>query len=197
MRASAEPLERTAGPSIRALVDDARAWDDFVASTSNGSYLQLDEWQAVKSVNGWRGARVVAEGPDGPIGAQVLVRRARPLPWAFAYAPRGPVADDWSPSAIGALTAALRAGLPRDERISHLRIDPEIERDGPFDEGGSLRRALRDADWRPAPKIQPETTRVIDLRADEAALWGDLRKKWRQYVNKARSGGVVVTEAEG
>jgi lipid II:glycine glycyltransferase (peptidoglycan interpeptide bridge formation enzyme) len=36
---------------------------------------------------------------------------------------------------------------------------------------------------------------VIDLRADEAALWADLRKKWRQYVNKARAGGVVVVDA--
>ena len=40
-----------------------------------------------------------------------------------------------------------------------------------------------------AEAVQPEATRVIDLRADEEALWGDLRKKWRQYVNKARSGG--------
>ncbi len=36
---------------------------------------------------------------------------------------------------------------------------------------------------------------MIDLAADEAALWGDLRKKWRQYVNKARSGGVRVVDA--
>ena len=38
---------------------------------------------------------------------------------------------------------------------------------------------------------------MIDLRADEAALWGDLRKKWRQYVNKARAGGVTVVELAG
>ncbi len=55
--------------------------------------------------------------------------------------------------------------------------------------------ALRAAGWLPAPAIQPVSTRVIDLRADEAALWGDLRKKWRQYVNKARAGGVVVVDA--
>ena len=36
---------------------------------------------------------------------------------------------------------------------------------------------------------------MIDLAADEAALWGDLRKKWRQYVNKARTGGVRVVDA--
>jgi lipid II:glycine glycyltransferase (peptidoglycan interpeptide bridge formation enzyme) len=184
-------------PSVDVLVRDASTWDAFVSSTEHGSYLQLDEWRTVKAVNGWKAVRVVAEGATGPIGGQVLVRRARPLPWAFAYAPRGPVTDDWSTPAIQAWTARLGDGLRSAGRVSHLRIDPEIERDGIGDPDGSLRRALRDAGWRPAPKIQPDTTRIIDLRADEGALWGDLRKKWRQYVNKARSGGVTVTEAGG
>ena len=54
---------------------------------------------------------------------------------------------------------------------------------------------MRAAGWRPAPPIQPASTRLIDLRADEAALWSDLRKKWRQYVNRARSLGVTVEDA--
>jgi len=56
---------------------------------------------------------------------------------------------------------------------------------------------LTTAGWREAPPIQPASTRVIDLRPDEEALWGDLRKKWRQYVNEARSGGITVVDAEG
>jgi lipid II:glycine glycyltransferase (peptidoglycan interpeptide bridge formation enzyme) len=79
--------------------------------------------------------------------------------------------------------------------VSHLRIDPEIEADGPLDADGSLRRALRGHGWRGSPPIQPETTRIIDLRADESALWGDLRKKWRQYVNRARTAGYRVVDA--
>jgi lipid II:glycine glycyltransferase (peptidoglycan interpeptide bridge formation enzyme) len=126
------------------------------------------------------------------------VRRPAPLPWGFGYAPRGPVAATWSDDEIGAFTEAVRTDLPRAAgRVSHLRIDPEIERDGPRDEDGQLRRALREAGWRPAPPIQPASTRLIDLTPDEDALWGDLRKKWRQYVNKARSAGVVVDDAEG
>ena len=132
------------------------------------------------------------------VGAQVLVRRPGPMPWGFAYAPRGPVATTWSADEIGAFTERVRTGLGDVAgRVSHLRIDPEIEVDGPRDEGGAVRRALDAAGWRPAPPIQPASTRVIDLRADEDALWGDLRKKWRQYVNKARSGGITVVDAEG
>jgi peptidoglycan pentaglycine glycine transferase (the first glycine) len=176
---------------------DDRAWDGFVEGSDPGSYLQLSGWAGVKAVNGWSSTRLLAA--DGtPIGAQVLLRRPRPLPWSFAYAPRGPVATSWTADAIGAFSERCRAGLRNEVgRVSHLRIDPEIERDGPDDVDGALRRALRTSGWRSAVPIQPNATRVIDLRPDEDALWSDLRKKWRQYVNKARNAGITITDAEG
>jgi lipid II:glycine glycyltransferase (peptidoglycan interpeptide bridge formation enzyme) len=81
--------------------------------------------------------------------------------------------------------------------VATLRIDPEIEIDGLQDGDGAVRRALTAAGWRPATAVQPAATRIVDLRPDETVLWGDLRKKWRQYVNKARSAGIVVVDAEG
>jgi lipid II:glycine glycyltransferase (peptidoglycan interpeptide bridge formation enzyme) len=178
-------------------------WDRFVEASDPGSYLQLSGWAAVKAVNGWSAHRILddtraATGVTTPrVGAQVLVRRPRPMPWGFAYAPRGPVAAEWTPADVGLFTRTVRTTLPAAAgRISHLRIDPEIEADGPLDPEGSLRRALRATGWRSAPAIQPNATRVIDLRADEDALWGDLRKKWRQYVNKARSGGIEVVDGD-
>jgi lipid II:glycine glycyltransferase (peptidoglycan interpeptide bridge formation enzyme) len=119
------------------------------------------------------------------------------MPWAFAYAPRGPVASDWTGASVGDFTMAVRGTLPAVAgRVSHLRVDPEIELDGPGDEGGALREAFRSAGWSAAPPVQPAATRIIDLRADEAALWGDLRKKWRQYVNKARGAGIEVVDGD-
>lgn len=176
--------------------DDA-AWDAFVASSEPGSYLQTSGWARVKAVNGWAALRPLAETADGPIGAQVLVRRPRAFPWAFAYAPRGPVAASWTVDAVEAFTEATRVAARRAGRVATVRIDPEVERDGPLDPDGALRRAFRRADWRPAAPVQPEATRIIDLRADEGALWGDLRKKWRQYVNRARAAGVRVVDADG
>ena len=175
---------------------DPTTWDHFVAASEPGSYLQTSAWAAVKAINGWA-THIVETGTGSErIGAQVLVRRPRPMPWGFAYAPRGPVAAAWTPAAVGAFTAGIREGLRAQAgRISHLRIDPEIEAGGAADPDGALRAALRTAGWRPAPPIQPNATRLIDLRADEDALWGDLRKKWRQYVNKARTGGVTVVDA--
>jgi len=175
---------------------DPEAWDRFVEGSDPGSYLQLSAWAGVKAVNGWSAHRVLVPSGTGQVGAQVLVRRPRPMPWAFAYAPRGPVASAWTAASLAEFTADVRQALAAAGRISHLRVDPEIEADGPRDPDGSLRHALRAAGWRPAPPIQPVATRIIDLRADEAALWGDLRKKWRQYVNKARSAGIEVVDGD-
>ena len=180
--------------AVAPAAENSVAWDRFVQAANPGSYLQLRAWAEVKRVNGWSAVDVLADAPSGPIGAQVLLRRPRPLPWAFAYAPRGPVTVAWHPDAVLPFTDAVRATLPGQGRVSHLRIDPEVEADGELDPDGALRAALREAGWRPGPAIQPASTRVIDLAADEDALWGDLRKKWRQYVNRARSLGVVVED---
>jgi lipid II:glycine glycyltransferase (peptidoglycan interpeptide bridge formation enzyme) len=173
-------------------------WDGFVASAEPSSYLQLSGWARVKAVNGWRSTRTLAGDGGAPVGAQILVRRPRPLPWAFAYAPRGPLSPTWTPETVGAFTEAVRSGLTAQVgRVAHLRIDPEIELDGALDADGAIRRSLRSAGWCKGSPIQPNATRIIDLAPDEDALWGDLRKKWRQYVNKARNAGITVTDAGG
>ena len=181
---------------------DAAEWDRFVEGSDPGSYLQMSAWARVKAINGWSAHRLMAEAggaeSGGRIGTQILVRRPRPMPWGFAYAPRGPVAAEWNAETLDALSTALRDRLPATAgRVSHVRIDPEIEADGPLDPDGSLRRDLAAAGWRSAAPIQPNATRIIDLHADEDALWGDLRKKWRQYVNKARTAGVSIVDADG
>jgi lipid II:glycine glycyltransferase (peptidoglycan interpeptide bridge formation enzyme) len=186
--------------------DDA-AWDALVERGNPGSYLQLSGWARVKAVNGWAADRIVAGAttnsaaghrPGPVIGAQVLLRRPRPLPWTIAYAPRGPVTEAWTAEAVAAFTEEARRALrAHPGRIAHLRIDPEIEAGGARDRDGAIRHALRAAGWRPADPIQPNATRIVDLTMDEDALWGDLRKKWRQYVNKARTSGITVSDADG
>jgi lipid II:glycine glycyltransferase (peptidoglycan interpeptide bridge formation enzyme) len=99
----------------------------------------------------------------------------------------GPLGDD----AIAAWTATLRRRA-WGERVALVRIDPEIEAEG----GSGVVAALERSGWRPAPSIQPVVSRVVDLRPGEAALWSDLRKKWRQYVNKARAAGVTVVDVD-
>ena len=169
------------------LGDDAAAWDAFVASAPSGSYMQLTAWAEVKSVNGWRSSRLVVEGPDGPIGAQVLVHDLGRTPWSVGYAPRGPVAPGFTQPGLAAWTAAVRE-LAARRRLSHVTIEPQV----PAGEG--LEAMLAACGWRRARTVQDPRTRIIDLDRPEAEVWGDLRSKWRQYVNKARREGVVIVE---
>ena len=176
---------------------DIAAWDRFVADTPDGGYLQTSGWAAVKVPNGWTSTRVLTDSNDGPIGVQILVQHRRPLPWAFGYAPRGPVATRWTPAAVGSLTTALRARFPGKDGLATLRLDPGIEADGPDDHAGVLRAAFEANGWRPCAPVQPPASRVIDLASSEEALWGDLRGKWRQYVNAARRASVTIVEDDG
>ena len=169
------------------LHDDARAWDDFVAGTPTASYLQLTAWARIKAVNGWRAERVVVDAPGGPLGAQLLARRLGRL-GTLGYAPRGPVAGAFDAAGVARLTAALE-GIARAADLVALTIEPQVPA------GDPLEGWLLAAGWRPGPRVQDPGTRLIDLRAGEAAAWADLRSKWRQYVEKARRAGVSVEEA--
>jgi peptidoglycan pentaglycine glycine transferase (the first glycine) len=189
-----------------------------VARSNPGSYLQTTAWAEVKSPNGWTPVRfmgssivvpqaqtdIATSDEDAPeqadqetvYGVQLLMRRPRLFPWAFAYAPRGPVFERWNAATLEAFTGALRHAIVSvSTKVSHVRIEPEIELNGPLDVDCAFRHALRRCGWRSATPIQPPRTRQVDLGPDEAALWGGLRKKWRQYVNKARRSDVRVVEA--
>lgn len=169
-------------------IGDRERWNAFVTGAGYRSFPQLWEWGELRESFGWRAVRI-AVGPDPlepPVaGAQVLVRSVPVLGWRVGYAPRGPVGRLSDPSVREAVVGALRA-LGREEGIATIRVDPEAPADDP------LGRALDQPPWRPAARVQPPRTRIIDLDADEAALRSGLRRKHRQYLNKAQRAGVTI-----
>ena len=173
-------------------VTDAAAWNAFVERAPYHAFPQLWEWGEVRAMGGWRPVRL-AIGPtrEQPIaGAQLLLRRLPLVGWHLAYVPRGPFGDLDDPSVREALVKAIQA-LGREERIATVRADPEARTDTPYG------RALLEQPWRAAPKVQPPTTRVIDLTAGEQALRGNLKRKHRQYVSKAERAGIEVERFDG
>jgi peptidoglycan pentaglycine glycine transferase (the first glycine) len=171
---------------------DPDAWNAFVGGAAYHAFPQLWEWGEVRAKSGWRPVRL-AIGPtdDEPIaGAQLLLRRLPLVGWHLAYVPRGPVGDLDDPTVRDAFVRALRT-LGRAERIATVRADPEVRPDTPFG------RALLADPWRAAPKIQPPTTRVLDLTVGEEALRANLKRKHRQYVNKAERSAVHVERFDG
>lgn len=169
-------------------------WDAYVRAHPRATYLQVEPWARVKAATGWSPALVGSTATaSGPIGARLLTRPMPLLPWRFAYAPRGPLADEWNEVTNAAWLDALRAAARpggRLERAAIVRMDPEVEPSAPIE------AALRASGWRRAHDMQPRRTRIVDLTPDEDALWSDLRKKWRQYVNKARNAGVIVRDVD-
>jgi lipid II:glycine glycyltransferase (peptidoglycan interpeptide bridge formation enzyme) len=173
-------------------VEDGAAWNAFVESAPYHAFPQLWEWGEVRALGGWRPIRLaIGTSRDQPVaGAQLLLRRIPLLAWQLAYVPRGPIGSLDDPAVRDAFVAALRA-LGRAEKIATVRADPEAQPDTPYG------LALLERPWRAAPKVQPPTTRIIDLTAGEDALRAGLRRKHRQYVNKAERSGVTVERFDG
>lgn len=171
---------------------DAAAWNRFVESAAYHSFPQLWEWGELRAAAGWEPVRL-AVGPsrDVPVaGAQLLLRRVPLTSWHLAYVPRGPIGALEDPATRAALHAALRA-LGRARKIATVRADPEAQ---PHTAYG---QALLRPPWRAAPKVQPPTTRVIDLTVGVDALRARLKRKHRQYVGKAEREGVTIERFEG
>ncbi|HEX2883448.1 MAG TPA: peptidoglycan bridge formation glycyltransferase FemA/FemB family protein [Candidatus Limnocylindria bacterium] len=182
-----------APPELRAWrVTDAATWNAFVESAPYHAFPQLWEWGEVRAMGGWKPIRL-AIGPsqDQPVaGVQLLLRRIPVVGWHLAYAPRGPIGHLDEAERRVALVKALRR-LGREERIATIRADPEARPTTPYGQ------ALLGTPWRAAPKIQPPTTRVIDLRPGPDALKAAMKRKHRQYVNKAERGGIEVERFDG
>ena len=170
-------------------VTDHDAWNAFVEHAPYRSFPQLWEWGELREGSGWRAIRLaVGESPDQPLaGAQVLVRQVPLVGWRLGYAPRGPVGQLDDDAVRRALVAALRE-LGRSDGVATIKVDPEATA------GDPLGATLLAAPWRPATKVQPPRTRLIDLAADEEALLAAMSKKHRQYVHKAEREGVTVTQ---
>jgi lipid II:glycine glycyltransferase (peptidoglycan interpeptide bridge formation enzyme) len=174
-------------------VADRAAWNAFVEAAPYRSFPQLWEWGELREPFGWHPLRIaVGEDPAGSprAAAQVLLRRVPALGWRLAYVPRGPVGALDEPAVRDALFAALRS-LSRTEGVATVKVDPEATAESPFGD------ALLAPPWRAAAKVQPPRTRLIDLAASEDGLRAALKRKHRQYVNKAERDGLTVERLDG
>jgi serine/alanine adding enzyme len=170
---------------------DGAAWDAFVENADHRAFPQLWSWGELRSGAGWRPLRL-AVGPSRGrprAGVQLLLRHLPLGGWSLAYAPRGPIGEMDEPAVRDALLTGLRE-VAAERRIGRMRADPETAAEEPY--GASL----LGPPWRAAPKVQPPTTRLIDLATPEEELWSTLARKHRQYVSKAGREGVIIEQLD-
>ena len=172
------------------LEKEDEAWDAFVAAGPGTTHLQTTAWANVKRSNGWSPLRAVTSLGDATVGGQILTRRASPMPWRMGYVPRGPIGATLAPGNVAQVTALLRDRC-KSNGIAYLVFEPEVPA------SDELEAALRKAGWRRTTRVQPDASRLIDLTPPVDELWQNLRSKWRQYVTKARRGGILVSVADG
>ncbi len=162
-----------------------------MAARRDGHILQTSPWGALKSEFGWSDARVGLT-QDGILhaGAQVLIR---PLPAGLgrlAYVPKGPLVD-WSHEAQVKLMMKALGRAAQSQGAIAITVEPNIP-DAP-----SHRERLRLLGFRPAPlsAIQPRSSLVVDISADEDDVLMAMKSKTRYNIRLAGRKGVSVREA--
>ncbi len=167
-----------------------KKWDAFVQGHPFSHPLQLSAWGKFKRAYGWDAQQVALDvGGSIVAGAQILFRRLPgPLPFKFAYIPKGPLLDWADTNQIRTLFAAIHRQT-RARGALMLRIEPELP-DTP-----EQRQRLQRWGFVPAPhSIQPQSTVWIDLTADEATILARMKQKWRYNIRLAGRKGVQVRQ---
>jgi peptidoglycan pentaglycine glycine transferase (the first glycine) len=151
-------------------------WDSFLSHYPNAHLLQTSTWGQFKQSFGWQVQHLVTPSPQ-PAGAQVLFRRLPLGIFTIAYIPKGPVG---SPGA--AFWKDIDA-LCRRRRAIFLKLEPdtwECNLDPPQGFQTS------------AHSIQPQSTLVVDLTAEEDHILGRMKQKTRYNIRLALRKGIVV-----
>lgn len=166
--------------------EDAR-WDAFVARSRWNHLLQSSPWGRFKSEFGWSVLRLTGESAGEIVcGAQALIRSTPGGP--AVYVPRGPVIDP-DDEALPRLLAAL-AEAAAERGAVFLKLEPEW----PDDAATAAR--LTELGFQPSDQvIQPRSTIVLDLQADDDDLLMEMKSKWRYNIRLAGRKDVRVTRA--
>lgn len=163
----------------------------FGGAHSLGTIHQLYEWGLFQTKSAKRDqfwVVTVEEQHTGKILASALIiRQNLPFNKCWLYCPRGPLVDYSNPQITAALFAKI-AELAHQQNAVFLRFDPAVEAEMqnavPF-------HLIPNA--RPAhAHYQPESTLIVDLQPDPAAILAQMKPKGRYNIKVAQKHGVKI-----
>ena len=197
---------------------DPEEWDRLVVQYGGG-LLQSWRWGDFKASTGWSALRLMlAWAPAGPTATghhpqpqacgQILFRSIPhlPVPVAIAYVPRGPLSyprqTSRHPLADGrpappAYEAAFWNAVHRQARrrgAIFLKVEPDIELDEHLSRQ-DIDHRMAALGFRPAGRLQPARTIVLDLDRSEDQLLQAMKPKTRYNLKLAGRRGVQVRHA--
>jgi len=200
----AAPRRRTGSRLVQVMINDSEHWNAILRSLPYHHILQSWQWGELKRGYGWTVERMAFKwGERGPVvaAAQVLARRARPLPLAVLYVPKGPAMDYADPGLRAAVLDALVI-YARRRRAIFVKIDPDVVLatgvpGGPDDAADRLGMAfvteLQSGGWHSSDdQIQFRNTVQLDLTCTEQEMLGAMKQKTRYNIRLASRKGVAV-----
>jgi peptidoglycan pentaglycine glycine transferase (the first glycine) len=167
---------------------DDPAWDRFLEHTPLGQFQQSTLWAKAKAPEGWQPLRVVILAEDAIVaGFQIMARPAWRGRGRIGYISKGPVVLPGRPWAVP-YTASLLQQVVRQERLSALVVQPP-------DLCHQMPAALEACGFLPDLLMKVnDTTWVIDLDRDFAAVEASMSRTTRNLVRRAAKTGVTIRQ---
>jgi lipid II:glycine glycyltransferase (peptidoglycan interpeptide bridge formation enzyme) len=184
-------------PTRPQLREEKRApdWDRTISRSPDAGLLQSWRWGEFKGRSGWSPLRLVLEAGAGQtLAAGQILFRSRPrlpIPISIAYVPRGPVLFDRRGE------RAFWGGIHKESRrrgAIFLKVEPPIVL-GEQSTKGEVDREMAARGFRPAGRLQPARTIVLDLEQSEDELLKAMKPKTRYNIRLAGRRGVEVKRA--
>lgn len=152
-------------------------WNEFIARTPGGSFLQSWAWGEFQDEQGVPFWRLTTE-TNGQVAAGVLVlKRSLPLKQSWLYAPRGPLVEPANEQSAEEIEQQLK-DLAYQEGALFIRSEPPLTPVKPW------RKAERD--------VQPRHTRLLNLAPSTDELLAGMHQKTRYNIRLAEKKGVTV-----
>ncbi len=174
-------------------ITTAANWRTTLAGLPEPHVLQSWEWGQVKGQVEWHAERVAVHAPAGAAAFQLLWRQPVPgAPLRVAYIPKGPVMDWANLDLVDAVLGEVES-LARRRGCLFVKIDPDVRADTTA--GRLVLHALERRGWLFShDQIQFQNTACSDLTLGEAALFAQMKNKWRYNVRLAEKRGVRVRQ---
>lgn len=164
-------------------------WEALVKANSASGFMQSFFWADLKRRTGWETFKIGVFEDKKLVGGAVILKFHFSKTKNFLYIPEGPVLPYESPKAGDYFHGLMSevdviANLKEEERSTHIRIDPRLDRVPEFFNK-----------FEKAPyNMEPKNTLMVDLSEGETEILAQMKPKGRYNIKVAEKVGIEVTQ---
>ena len=159
-------------------------WNEFVADSELGSFLQSWAWGEFQKSLGNKIWRISISDKNRVIGVALLVKQDLPTSKSYLYCPRGPVFSirNWQIKLGQDLLTEIKK-IAEKENAIFLRLEPKE----------TAKTGLKiPSFFKRAGEIQPKNTWLLDLNQTEEEILTQMHHKTRYNIKIALKRGVKI-----